>query len=289
MSRKRKGGKGPETASGLFRFGVALKWAGRLLPAALAVIAAVVIFNKIESYLISNPRFRLPASADYGGASPAIRIHGLRNASLQRVLNVFSEDAGRSLYLFDPEERRLRLLAVDWVRDARVARIWPNRVEVFVQERQPVAYALLRSKRGRARTVLIDADGVLLPMPKRAGYDLPVLRGLDEKMSESLRAARVRLVERMLRDLGPQAESVSEIDVADPRALTIRLTADGDLVTLIIGTRNFRQRLENFLRHYPEIHRRLPAARTFDLRLDDRITAKDGVRHGETNANRRGS
>ncbi len=288
MGRKRRNGKEQEAAPA-FRFAAALKWTVRLLPAALAVMAAVVVFHKIESYLITSPRFRLPASAEFGGASPGIRIHGLGNASLQRVLNVFSEDAGRSLYLFDPEERRLRLLAIDWVRDARVARLWPNRVEVFVQERQPVAYALLRGKRGRARTVLIDADGVLLPMPRRAGYDLPVLRGLDEKMSEALRADRVRLVERMLEDLGPLAESVSEIDVADPRSMTIRLTAGGDLVTLLVGTRNFRRRVENFLRHYPEIHRRLPAARTFDLRLDDRITARDGISKGDAYANRRGS
>ena len=287
MARKRKEPGEPKAAA--LRLGAALKWAMRLLPAALAVTAVVVVFNKVESYLISSPRFRLPESAEYGGPSPGVRIHGLRNASLARVLDVFAEDAGRSLYLFDPEERRLRLLAIDWVRNARVARIWPNRVEVFVQERQPVAYALLRGRRGRARTALIDADGVLLPMPERAGYDLPVLRGLSEKMPEAERAARVRLVQRMLEELGPLGEGVSEIDVGDPRSLTIRLTAEGDLVTLIIGARNFRRRLENFLAHYPEIHRRLPAARTFDLRLDDRITARDGITDGDIHANRRGS
>jgi hypothetical protein len=32
--------------------------------------------------------------------------------------------------------------------------------------------------------------------------------------------------------------------------------------------------------HYPDISRRLPNARTFDLRLDDRITAQSGGADG---------
>ncbi len=289
MGRKRKSTNERTAASSAIRIGAVLRWMLRLLPAALGVIAVVVVFNKVESFLITSPRFRLPEPAEYGGASPGIRIHGLRNASLTRVLHVFSEDAGRSLYLFDPDERRLRLLGVDWVRDARVARIWPNRVAVFIEERQPVAYVPLPGRRGRARTALIDAEGVFLPMPAQGGYDLPVLRGLSERMPESKRAGRVRLVQRMLREIGPLNVHVSEIDVADPRSLTVRMTVGGDLVTLIIGARNFRRRVENFLHHYPEIHRRLPAATTFDLRLDDRITARDGLSKGETYANRRGS
>ncbi len=38
-------------------------------------------------------------------------------------------------------ERRRRLLAVDWVKDASVSRRWPNRVSVNVIERRPVAFA----------------------------------------------------------------------------------------------------------------------------------------------------
>ena len=40
----------------------------------------------------------------------------------------------------------------------------------------------------------------------------------------------------------------------------------------MLGERNFSSRLENFLEHYPDIHRKMPQASTFDLRLDDRIT-----------------
>ncbi len=48
---------------------------------------------------------------------------------------------------------------------------------------------------------------------------------------------------------------------------------DGKAVALILGNRNFLARLERFHQRYPEIHKRLPEAGTFDLRLEDRITA----------------
>ena len=40
----------------------------------------------------------------------------------------------------------------------------------------------------------------------------------------------------------------------------------------MLGDRNFSTRLTNFLNHYPDIHRKMPQATSFDLRLDDRIT-----------------
>ena len=49
----------------------------------------------------------------------------------------------------------------------------------------------------------------------------------------------------------------------------------------MLGNRNFLTRLRNFVSHYPEIQKRLPSAVTFDLRLDDRITAlREGARGG---------
>ena len=43
----------------------------------------------------------------------------------------------------------------------------------------------------------------------------------------------------------------------------------------MVGEGNYAARYQNFLKHYPEIAKRSPQARTFDLRLDDRITVKD--------------
>lgn len=256
---------------------VALRWALRLLPVAALLVITVMICQRIEAFLIEDARFQLGAAEEYGATSPNIRVRGVVNASPDRILKVFAEDTGRSLYLFPQAERRLRLLAINWVKDAAVSRIWPNRVEVLIRERRPVAFVRVTKRGRRSRALLIDQDGVLLKPPTKSRYDLPVLVGVTEEQSEPMRSVRVRRAMSMLADLGPLAAEISEIDVSDQNNLTVSESVAGHPVVLMLGRQNFRRRLKNFLAHYPEIQRRLPAAKTFDLRLDDRITAMDGV------------
>ena len=89
--------------------------------------------------------------------------------------------------------------------------------------------------------------------------------------------ADLRRMLRLLDELGALAERVSEVDVSDPENLQITEQADGNAVVLLLGNRNFLARLDRFHQRYPEIHKRLPEAGTFDLRLDDRITAMEAA------------
>ena len=57
------------------------------------------------------------------------------HASRRAIEGAFAEDMGQSIYLLPLEARRSTLRTVDWVKDASVARIWPNRVLVTVDER----------------------------------------------------------------------------------------------------------------------------------------------------------
>jgi hypothetical protein len=86
------------------------------------------------------------------------------------------------------------------------------------------------------------------------------------------RKARIGQVLELLRELNTHGGQISEVDVADSRNLKVTLMSQGRAFRLWLGDRNFRARLDNFLKFYSEISRRLPAAGTFDLRLDDRIT-----------------
>jgi len=258
--------------------GEILKWVARLLPVAVLLVAGIYVIQRAEDYLINEERFQLGAVDSYEGAIPVVRVSGIVNASEEQVMQVFAEDAGRSLYLFPVEERRRRLLAVNWVKDATVARIWPHRVEVTIREREPAAFVHLQSS--KSRVALIDEDGVILDPPAQSSYDLPVLRGISEELTENLRATRVRRATGLMADLGPIANQISEIDVSAPDNLKVRQSIAGNAVLLVVGKKNFRRRIENFVAHFPEIQRRLPAATTFDLRLDDRITAVDGVEDG---------
>jgi cell division protein FtsQ len=251
-----------------------LYYAAILVAAALAAAGSLTAYWRLERFLISDARFTMLPPPEYGDASPSLRIQGVEHVSLARVTNVFREDFGRSVYLLSLSERRRALMSIDWVKEASVSRVWPNTIQVKIVERKPVAFVQWPSAPGAAASfALVDEEGVLLRPHTPARFALPVLVGVQPGSEAALRRDRVRRMLRLWQDLGSLAERVSEVDVGDPENLQITEQADGQAVVLILGNRNFLARLDRFHQRYPEIHKRLPEAGTFDLRLEDRITA----------------
>ncbi len=227
-------------------------------------LVSLYVLHTMEQFLIRDSRFALNGPE---GDKETLEISGASHASQRAINAVFAEDSGRSVYLLPMNDRRATLRAVDWVKDASIVRLWPNRVLVRVNERTPVAFiALSQSKFG-----LIDEDGVILP-PATDRFTLPVLAGVRASDPPTDRRDRVHRMMKLTRELGDDASKVSEIDVSDPDDLKITQPFDGKMVTLLLGDHNFGLRYQNFLRNYPEIRRRLPGAGTLDLRLEDRIT-----------------
>jgi cell division protein FtsQ len=235
--------------------------------------------QQVEQFIISDPRFFLSGPPDYGLESPNLELHGIRYSSRARILNVFSRDFGRSLFLLPLADRRKALLNVSWVRDAAIVRLWPNRVAVEIAEREPAAFIDLKVD-SMNRWALIDAEGIILEPPPRAPFKLPVISGVRAEEAQSMRGTRVRRMQRMMAELGALGDKVSEIDVADLDNLRITEQIGGNSIVLMLGDSHFASRLQNFLDHYPDIHRKMPNAGTFDLRLDDRITAVGGANAG---------
>ena len=230
--------------------------------------------------LLANERFFLTPKLDRGIDSgvPGIRVEGNRYASADRIAAVFAPDLNRSIFSIPLAERRRRLLAIDWVADASVLRIWPNQLIVKVQERHPVAFAKLPvGISGQFRYLLIDAQGVLLGVPRQR-FDFPVLAGVTEDQTEPDRRARVSSMQQLLTELGPAASAmISEINASTPHDIRVSATVNGHPLELWLGDRNFLARFRNFTSHFDEILRRSDGASVFDLRLDDRImTVKGG-------------
>lgn len=251
------------------------KPAPRFTPARVAVIfgigmvvlgAALYGFHRVEQFLIRDTRFTLNAISATDEA-PTLEISGVTHASRHSIEGVFNEDLGRSVYLMPLQDRRATLRSVDWVREASVARVWPNRVIVKVTERTPVAFVGVNS----SRFALIDADGVVLPTAKDR-FTLPVLLGVRTTDQLSVRRERVHRMQGLLAELGDAGKNVSEIDVSDRDNLKISQQYEGRALTLLLGDHNFAARYTNFVNHYKEIQERLPGATTLDLRLEDRIT-----------------
>lgn len=236
--------------------------------AVLAAICFVVFYLKAEQFLITDSRFSLP--------DDALEIENTHFASEAQIGEVFSRDFGRSIYLCPISERRRRLLAIDWVKDATVLRIWPNRIIVRIKEREPVAFVQLPERAGTMGYRLIDSDGVFLDPQHAIKLKLPVLSGVPLNEAREKRAVRLKRFLVLQSELGATMEKVSEVDVSEVDNLKITGLFEGRALTLLLGNRKFEERTRNFLESYPEIRRRIPEATVFDLRLKDRITAAGG-------------
>ncbi len=251
---------------------IALRY-GLIIAAVTATLTAgIYTSQKFQQFMIRDPRFFLPGPADYGFESPNLQVDGVKFASRAQILRLFDHDYGRSLYLFPMADRRNALLNIRWVRDASIERIWPNRIIVRIAERQPVAFIKLQGD-SMARWALIDDEGVILDPPPKAPFELPLLAGIQPRDNQDLRGKRVRRVLRLMKDLGGLSKNVSEADATDLDNLKITEQLEGSAVVLMLGDRNFATRLQNFLDHFADIHHKMPNASSFDLRLDDRITA----------------
>lgn len=250
-----------------------IRWRLWLNLALAGVALAIVGYTgrMVRRFVNTDPRFTL-ASPDERGAG--LTMDGVVHASRYRVLATFTSDFGRSVFLSPIAERRRRLLAIDWVEDASIARIWPNQMAVHIRERKPVAFVNLPLPGGRgSRVLLIDAEGVLLEQPAQSHFAFPVLSGITDEQTEGERRLRVQRMLRLLDDLGPLGKDISEVNAAAPENLIIITQLQGGAVELVMGNQKFSQRMQNFLEHYPEIRRHAVTSRAFDLRLDDRITA----------------
>ncbi|HEY1758434.1 MAG TPA: FtsQ-type POTRA domain-containing protein [Bryobacteraceae bacterium] len=240
------------------------RWIAWTVASALVLVAALYAFHRLEQFLIRDVRFTLNEPTP---GSESLEIAGSTHASAKAIQAVFAEDFGRSVYLIPISDRRDSLRNVDWIKDASVARFWPNRIVVGVSERKPVAFVTLES----GRPALIDEEGVILP-PAQDHFTLPVLLGVNASDPVPTRRERVQRLLSLMKDLGTAARSISEVDVSDPDNLKISEPMDGHSITLLMGDRNFAQRHQNFVGYFAEIRKKDPNASVLDMRLEDRIT-----------------
>lgn len=241
-----------------------LRYALRGAAVGLALLGLLLAWYQVTTFLAHDPRFAL--------APDAPELSGARFASAAQVRRIFAADRGRSVYLTPVAERRAELAGLDWVRTASVSRIWPNRVLVTVDERVPVAYL------PPGRSLLIDAEGALLPAPPEVKFAVPVVLGIRARDPLAARQERILRVKRVLDELGEHAARIPEIDATEPDNLRVTAAMEDHPVVLLMGDRHYRSRFETFLKYYPRVRVSAPGATVLDLRIEDRITAVEDLR-----------
>jgi cell division protein FtsQ len=122
-----------------------------------------------------------------GYAAEEIRISGLEWQSPSAVLATIGVTPGGALVGFEPARARRTLEGLDWVKSARVRRLFPNQLEVRIVERQPFA---IWQRDGRFH--VIDDAGVRL-----SGIDVGDVRGLPVVTGEGAEVAVAQLVNHL--------------------------------------------------------------------------------------------
>lgn len=263
---------------GSFRFrlrgGVPKSLTGRILAGAAMLLALGVCTLSaaaLHRFLLHDPLFLVTTSAD-------IQITGNQHLTRGQALSVFGADLERNIFRVPLAERRADLERLPWVKDATVMRLLPNHLRVSLNERTPVAFV-----RQGTRIGLVDASGVLLDMPADAAgdphYSFPVLTGLADNDTATLRAAKMEVYRRFMTELDggsgrsgeKLSQSVSEVDVANPEDVKAIVTDRGSDILVHFGDENFLERYNAYEQHLPEWKAQYPKLASADMRYERQV------------------
>ena len=152
-----------------------------------------------------------------------ISVEGNHYVRPQSVRQIFVADRGKSLLRIPIDERRRQIEMLSWVDHAAVRRALPNRIEIDVTERAPIAFL-----REGSQLSLVDAHGVILERPLEGDFHFPVIAGINQQMVLEDREQRIQLFSRFMQDIASvkseAPDQVSEVDLSDAHDLRATLT-----------------------------------------------------------------
>jgi cell division protein FtsQ len=155
-----------------------------------------------------------------------IVLAGNHNVAPARVLEIFAADRGKSVLRIPLDERRRQLESLPWIEQAIVRRALPNRINVEITERTPIAFV-----REPSDLALVDVHGVVLDRPLEGNFHFPVVTGISPDMTLEDRAKRMQLYSGFAQQIDTARagalDQVSEVDLSDENDVRATLTGLG--------------------------------------------------------------
>lgn len=159
------------------------------------------------------------------------RVHG---AAVREAVSVHAE---RGFFAVDVAAVREAVEALPWVAEARVRRIWPDRLGIEVTEHRPLA-------RWEAGGVVSRGGVLFRPAPETIPEGLPTFQGPDALAGDMAR--RFRELGRTLEGAGLSLQGL-----AADRRRAWRLELNNG-IEVVLGRDAWRDRLQRFLASWPE-------------------------------------
>ena len=246
-----------------------LKWA--FLAVVILVLASIAGAG-LYHYGERSWRFRVESSDD-------IEISGNHNVTHAQVMEVLGGDIGRNIFFIPLTQRKTQLEQIPWVESASVMRFVPNRLNVEIKERTPVAFARVGS-----RISLTDDSGVLMDLPTgvKRKFSFPVILGTNAGEPPSTRFARMKIYNQLVRELdsggGHYSQDLSEVDLSDPEDVKVVANDPQGAVLVHLGSSNFLDRYKVYVSHVQEWRQQFDRLESVDLRYDRQIIVNPDLR-----------
>ena len=171
---------------GMAHGGLAGRWHSRLkrLPSGVGIAGSVLLLAGALGYGVVKGQHvadlitwfkdaRDTAANSVGFRIAAISLTGAKEVSREEILTTAGVTGRASLLFLDADAARTRLMANPWIGDAAVLKLYPDRLQITVTERQ--AFAIWQKD---GRVSVIAADGTVLePFVERRYVGLPLVVG----------------------------------------------------------------------------------------------------------------
>jgi len=240
--------------------------ANRILWASVGVVilcAGVVGAISLYHYSEHSWRFRIESSDD-------IDVTGMQNVTKAQIMEVLGADIGRNIFFVPLSQQKAQLEQIPWVESASVMRFVPNRLEVEIHERTPVAFA-----RVGPRIFLIDAGGTLMDLPQKHRYSFPVILGMNPGEPLSTRVPRMKAYNEVVQELDSTgarySQDLSEVDLTDLDNIKVRVNDPAGDVLVELGSSDFLKRYKTYVTHVQEWRHQFQKLESVNLRYDNQV------------------
>jgi cell division protein FtsQ len=155
-------------------------------------------------------------------------------------------------------------------------RFVPNRLNVEIHERTPVAFA-----RVGPRISLIDAGGALMELPPKRKYSFPVILGMNPGEPLSTRAPRMKVYMELVRELdsggASYSQDLSEVNLTDLEDVKVRVNDPAGDVLVHLGSSDYLRRYKTYAGHVQEWRQQFHDLESVDLRYDNQIVVNPDI------------
>lgn len=239
------------------------RWTRRLaMASALALVVALGVFG-----------WRWQATLQLS----SVDVVGTTHAPPDSLRALARVDTGTVLFDVEPVLVADRVRRHPWVEDASVMRLPTGTLRIHVTERTPAA--LVMTDDG-APAFYVDRRGFCMPLPERAGYDVPLLHGIADAYSPTRPIAH-ETVRHML-DALPESDAhrlIAEWVVHPDSTLWAytRPTSAHDAIRVDMGRTDFPQKLRRLHAFWTQAVQPRPDTHfaRIDLRFDSQIVTEE--------------